>query len=216
MSKTIGKIFKFITSVVVALVVVFAILIAGVRLFGIQVFTVLSGSMEPEIKTGSLIYVKDIEPEELKSGDIITFMLSEETTATHRIIEIIPDDEDPDVIRFRTKGDANDNPDASLVHCDNVIGKPIFWIPYLGYVASYIQSPPGIYVAIVAGAVLIFLVYVVDTLTEDEDEDKKKKKKKEDTAESDPEPAEADETPAEPEAPEEAAETNDTTDTAQN
>ena len=81
------------------------------------------------------------------------------------------------MIRFRTKGDANEAEDGSLVHYKNVIGTPIFSIPYLGYVADYIQHPPGMYIAISAGAVLLLLVFIPDIFAEDKDKDKSKKKK---------------------------------------
>ena len=84
-------------------------------------------------------------------------MLDENTVATHRVVEVVPDEDDPSTLRFRTKGDANDAEDGSLVHYKNVIGTPVFTIPKLGYVANYIQHPPGLYVAISAGAVLLLL-----------------------------------------------------------
>lgn len=172
MTRTFKKIWKCITSVLVALIVIIALLLVGARLFGLQVFTVLSGSMEPAYHVGSLIYVKDVDPFELESGDVITFMLDENTVATHRIVEVVPDEEDDSVVRFRTKGDANDSVDGSLVHYKNVIGTPIFTIPYLGYVASFIQNPPGMYYAIAFGAVLLAMVFLPGLL----DDDKKKKK----------------------------------------
>lgn len=79
-------------------------------------------------------------------------MLDENTVATHRVVEVVPDEDDPSTLRFRTKGDANDAEDGSLVHYKNVIGTPVFTIPKLGYAANYIQHPPGLYVAISAGA----------------------------------------------------------------
>ena len=170
------KCWNIITTVLVVCVVVLAMMLVGVRLIGYHVYTVLSGSMEPTYHTGSLIYVKDVEPEELTDGDVITFMLDEDTIATHRIIEVIPDEEDPETIRYRTKGDANDHEDGSLVHCKNVIGTPVFSIPYLGYVASYIQNPPGLYLAIAAAVVLVLMVFLPDLLAGD---DKKKKEKEE-------------------------------------
>ncbi|MEE3446738.1 MAG: signal peptidase I, partial [Prevotella sp.] len=100
----------------------------------------------------------------LKAGDVITFMMDENTVATHRIYEVVPDKTDPSVIRFRTKGDANDAVDGGLVHYRNVIGTPVFTIPYLGYFLNYIQHPPGIYVAIVFCAVLLFLVLLPKAL----------------------------------------------------
>ena len=178
MTRTFKKIWKCITSVLVALVVIVALLLVGARLTGLQVFTVLSGSMEPTYHVGSLIYVKDVDPFELESGEVITFMLDENTVATHRIVEVVPDEEDASVVRFRTKGDANENADGSLVHYKNVIGSPVFTIPYLGYAVSYIQNPPGTYVAISAGAILLLLVFLPDLFGDD----KKKKKDADDDA----------------------------------
>ena len=172
------KIWNGITTVLVALVVLIAVLLVGVRLTGLQVFTVLSGSMEPAYHTGSLIYVRDADPYELKVGDVITFMLDEDTLATHRIVEVVPDEEDASVVRFRTKGDANDVEDGSLVHYKNVVGSPVFSIPYLGYVADYIQNPPGTYVAVAAGAVLLLLVFIPDLFEEDEKKNAVKKRQK--------------------------------------
>jgi signal peptidase len=159
MNRTVKKIWDGITTILVALVVVLAVLLVGVRVVGMQVFTVLSGSMEPTYHAGSLIYVKEVDPFRLEANDVITFMLDENTVATHRIVEVVPDEEDPTVVRFRTKGDANDAVDGGLVHYKNVIGSPVFTIPKLGYVANYIQNPPGTYIAIAGGAFLLMLVF---------------------------------------------------------
>ncbi len=177
MKPDIKKILNIVSSVIVAAAVILAILLVGVRLVGLQVFTVLSGSMEPEFHTGSLIYVKDVDPFTLKERDIITFMLDENTIATHRIVGVVPDEEDPSVIRFRTKGDANTSEDGTLVHYRNVIGTPVFSIPLLGYLSAYIQEPPGTYVAISVGAILLLLVFLPDLFGESEEEEKKKKTK---------------------------------------
>ena len=176
--KTVKKIWNAITSLLVILVVIGAMLLGGVRILGYQVFTVLSGSMEPVYHTGSLIYVKDVDYRDLGEGDVITFMLNEDTVATHRIVGVVPDEEDPSVVRYRTKGDANDAEDGALVHYKNVIGSPVFTIPYLGYAANYIQNPPGTYIAISGGAVLMLLVFLPDLLGSDEEEKKTEKPKK--------------------------------------
>ncbi len=173
MSGPIKKIWNVVSSILVALVVLLALLLVGARVVGLQVFVVLSGSMEPTYRTGSLIYVKKVDPYTIQEGQPITFMMNETTVATHRVVGIVPDEEDPTVIRFRTKGDANDAEDGGLVHYKNVIGRPVFSIPYLGYVADYIQHPPGRYVAISAGAVLLLLVFLPDVFSEDPDKKKK-------------------------------------------
>lgn len=164
MNAKLKKTWNIISTVLVAAVVILALLLAGARLLGMQVFTVLSGSMEPTYHTGSIIYVKKIATEDIQPGTVITFMLDEDTVATHRVTAVVPDQEDPTVVRFRTKGDANNAEDGSLVHYKNVIGTPVFTIPGLGYVANYIQHPPGTYVAISAAAVLLLLVFLPDVL----------------------------------------------------
>ena len=178
MNKTIKKIWNWISGVLVGIVVLLAIALVGVRLIGLEPYVVLSGSMEPTYHVGSLIYVKDVDPYELESGDVITFMLDEDTVATHRIVEVVPDETDSTVVRFKTKGDANAAEDGSLVHYKNVIGSPVFTIPQLGYVANYIQNPPGTYIAISAGAILLLLVFLPDLFGNDDEENKQKQKKK--------------------------------------
>ena len=162
MNRTIRRILNVFTTILVVLAVLLALLLAGARLVGLQVFTVLSGSMEPTYHTGSLIYVKKIDPAEIQPGQVITFLLDADTIATHRVTAVVPDEEEPGTLRFRTKGDANNAEDGSLVHYKNVIGTPVFTIPYLGYLANYIQHPPGTYVAISVGAILLLLVFLPD------------------------------------------------------
>ncbi|MEE0740712.1 MAG: signal peptidase I [Emergencia sp.] len=175
MGKTTKKIWNIITNIIVVLAVVLAIALVGVRLIGFQVYTVLSGSMEPTYHVGSLIYVQKVEYKELQAGDVITFMLDEDTIATHRIVEVIPDETDSSVLRFRTKGDANATEDGSLVHYKNVIGTPVFSIPKLGYLANFIQHPPGMYIAISVGAVLLLLVLLPDLFSKEGKEESDKK-----------------------------------------
>ena len=170
MQKKVKKIWNGVTNLIVVVVVIMAIALVGVRLVGLKVFTVLSGSMEPTYKTGSLIYVKDVDYKRLDSGDVITFMLNENTVATHRIVDLVPDEENPSDIRYQTKGDANTAVDGGLVHYKNVIGKPVFTIPKIGYVANFIQNPPGTYITISAGAILTLLVFLPELLEKDQEE----------------------------------------------
>jgi len=170
------RVLSFFTTVLVIGVAALALLLVGVRLTGLQVYTVLSGSMEPAFPTGSLIYVKKVDPFTLQSGDVITFMLNEETIATHRIVDVVPDESDHGTIRFRTKGDANESEDGQLVHYKNILGSPVFTIPFLGYAASYIQRPPGMYYAIAGGIVLLLLTFIPDLLADEEDRKPRRKR----------------------------------------
>lgn len=175
--KTVKEVWNIISTLIVAVIVLLAVVLAGSRLMGVRVFSVLSGSMEPNYPTGSLIFVREVDPFTLAEGDVITFMLDEDTVATHRIVDVVPDEADPSVVRFQTKGDANDAPDGSLVHYKNVIGSPVFCVPQLGYVMNYVQNPPGLYVAIAVFAVLLLLMLLPDLIFGDKDGEKKKHSK---------------------------------------
>ena len=163
----IRKIANGLSTVVMVLVVLLALTLVGGRLFGMQTYAVLSGSMEPAYPTGALLYVRKVDPADIQPGQVITFLLDEHTVATHRVVEVIPDPEEAGIYRYRTKGDANEAADAGLVHCKNVLGTPVVSIPYLGYVITWIQNPPGTYIAISAAAVLLLLVFLPDLFAED-------------------------------------------------
>lgn len=156
------KIWNALSTALVVFAVLLALLLAGARILGLQVYTVLTGSMEPHYHVGSIIYVKDVDPATLRVGDAISFMISENTVATHRIIEVLPDEDDADVIRFRTKGDNNDIADTNPVHCNNVLGKVVGTIPLLGYVSNFVQNPPGTYIALGAAMILVVAVFLPD------------------------------------------------------
>lgn len=179
MNSRLKKILNTITTIIVVIAVLLAIALVGVRLIGLQVYSVLSGSMEPAYPVGSLIYVKAVDCKELKVGDPITYRLDEDTVVTHRIIEVLIDEEDPNTIRYFTQGDANDIPDATSVHYKNILGTPVFAIPYMGYVSNYIQNPPGMYVAISAGAILLMLVFLPDLFSDEKPGKKQTESEKE-------------------------------------
>ena len=160
--KWLQRVWNITTTVIVVIVVLFAILLVGVRLFDVQVYSVISGSMEPEYPVGSLIYVKEVDPYEVEVGDVITYVLPNDMPSTHRVIDI-----DADNQHYYTKGDATAAADGSPVHFKNLIGKPIFKIPLLGYIAYYIQHPPGMYIAIALGAILLILVFLPDLFKKD-------------------------------------------------
>jgi signal peptidase len=180
MRENINKILKTISTILVAFMVILALLLVGPRAAGMQVFVVLSGSMEPTYQTGSIIYVKDVDPMTLKEGDPVTFRAAEDTIVTHRIIEVIPDEDNPNNQYFRTKGDANEVADGSLVDPAQVIGTPKFSIPYLGFALTYIQSAQGRYAAIAVGALLLLIVFLPSLISE-KGNDKKSKTKEEQT-----------------------------------
>lgn len=174
MKSKLKKILNALTTIIVVMVVILAIMLVGVRLFGLEVFYVISPSMEPNYSVGDLIYVKEVDPNSVKVGDPITFVLNEElVVATHRVVAI-----DSENRQFTTKGDANNTVDAP-VHFNNLIGVPVFAIPLLGYVSNYIQNPPGMYIAISAGAILLMLVFLPDLFLDDKSNKKQPAREKE-------------------------------------
>lgn len=179
MNQKLKKALKITSNSLLVLVVILAMLLVGVKIVGIEVLTILSPSMEPRYPTGSLIYLIDVDKaSDLKRGDVITFQITENTTATHRIKEIIPDENNPSVVRFRTKGDNNDTYDGKLVEFKDVQGKAIFCIPLLGYMAMYIQTRAGSIVAAAISLSVVIFVMAVDILTDDKDKNKKTKYEK--------------------------------------
>ncbi len=166
MNQSTKGLIKTAATALVCVAVIFAFLISGIRIFGFQIYGVLTGSMAPSYPVGSLVYVQSVQPSELQLRDVITFS-SGKNVVTHRIVEIVPEG---GTTRFRTKGDANDEADASLVGPADIIGRVAFCIPHLGNVANYIQNPPGIYVTLIVGVLAIALLIYAD---KDDDKDKK-------------------------------------------
>ena len=161
--KTFKKIWNVISVLIIVVLVFLAVALGGMRFLGFQVFAVLSGSMEPTYHVGSLIYVRSTEPADVEVGDPITFVANEDlVVVTHRVVDISVDEDG--VIRFQTKGDANDTVDGSWVHQANLLGKPKFTIPYLGYLANAIQHPPGRYLMIAVVAILILLIFLPEII----------------------------------------------------
>lgn len=204
--KVFRRIWSVITTIVVILIVFLAIALVGVRVVGLTPYTVLSGSMEPTYHVGSLIYVKEVEPSEVEVGDPITFVVNEDLlVATHRVVEIdvqtsrqqaIVDENgeamvdaegnpiyeevplDEPAYYFTTKGDANDAVDGAQVYYKNLLGEPVFTIPYLGYLSSWIQTKKGMIISINVALILLLLTFLPDLLRSVDDEPKKKKKRR--------------------------------------
>ena len=167
MKESLKKIWNITSTVLVVVIVLCAVFLMGSRLLGFKCYTVISGSMKPEYNVGDLLYVKDVDLNTIKVGDPITFILNEDlVVATHRVVRI-----DAENQRFYTKGDANEIEDSEPVHFNNVIGVPQFSIPKLGYVSDFVQNPPGMYITIGVGIILILVVFVPDMIGKKKKED---------------------------------------------
>jgi signal peptidase len=167
------KSLKIIYYIVIAFIVLVAILLIF-SAFPIpgnyKVLVVQSGSMEPKIKTGSIVVVK---PEkDFKIGDVITFGPYSKTKAptTHRIYDVKVVGGETVYI---TKGDANNAPDTREIKKADIVGKVLFSVPYLGYAVDFAKKPIGFALLIIVPAALI----IVDEIKKIYAEIKKKKTK---------------------------------------
>jgi signal peptidase len=127
------------------------------KVFGYELLNVLSGSMEPTIKTGSIIAIQpDRDFTKLQEGNIITYRSVDDPNVliTHRILEV---QNVGDSFQYVTMGDNNDGKDPVAIPASNVVGLYSgFTIPLLGYVFAFVKSKAGIVsLIIIPGALLI-------------------------------------------------------------
>ena len=177
MLKGLRIISKTLGSLLLAFVIAVALLLGGVRLVGLTPYTVLSGSMEPTYPVGSVIYVTETDPAELEVGEAITFRLPSGTVVTHGIEAILG--ENPQNRSFLTKGEANETADGEPVPAAAVIGKPVFALPYLGYLSEFIRQPVGL---ITLGGICLatlILTFGVDAILEKIEEKQKRENQSE-------------------------------------
>ena len=110
------------------------------KVFGYEMYTVISGSMEPSISTGSLVYIKDMEPQDVTDGDVIAFYGGHDSNAiiTHRVVKnrVVMGE-------FVTKGDANEKEDMNPIPYMNFLGRVELSIPVVGELAQMLTSMEG-------------------------------------------------------------------------
>jgi signal peptidase len=127
------------------------------RYMGWQGVIVLSGSMEPTLKVGGLVYIDThAKAEDIKVGDIITFdglAGFRGRNVTHRVIDITRDGEGN--LLFHTKGDANEVPDQEAVPSANLVGKEIFHTARIGQASGWVRQKNNFYLMIWLPAALI-------------------------------------------------------------
>ena len=194
---------SWISGILVGLIVLLAVALAGVRVVGLTPYAVLSGSMEPAYRVGSLIYVRKVDPAEVRVGDPITFVVNDDLmVATHRVVDVevrttqrqfvtdesgaaVTDAEgnplweeiplDEPAYYYTTKGDANETVDGSRVYDKNLLGVPVFTIPYLGYLSSWMQTKEGMIISVNAAVILLVLSFLPDLLRPSDDARKQKR-----------------------------------------
>jgi signal peptidase len=155
MSRTRRTLAYFVQVTVVGAAVALSAVLVVPKLMGWQGVIVLTGSMEPALRTGGVAFVDHVPPERIGTGDLLTFTRpGSRQQVTHRVIEVLASSEGPS---FRTKGDANDDADGWTVTPGQVVGKVRFALPYLGGVAQTLVTNRSA-IGIAMGIPALFLV----------------------------------------------------------
>lgn len=122
-------------------------------LFGYKFFNVVSGSMNPQLEIGDIVFSKEIEEKHIKKGDIITFK-QKNAIITHRVEDIIIENEK---IYYQTKGDNNNSKDESLVQYKDIEGIYVFKIPKIGIFINKIQNTTIMFIVII----VLYIIYKI-------------------------------------------------------
>ncbi len=163
MKKTLKIISSLVTYLLIGVMICLAIIVISSKtsggeptIFGYQLKTVLSGSMEPTFQTGSIIAIKPKQEEmTYQKGEVITFRAEDDKLITHRIVDAKQVDGE---WIYTTKGDHNESVDAAPVLSQNVIGHYVdFTVPYVGYLLSYASSKAGAALLLIVPGVILFL-----------------------------------------------------------
>lgn len=129
---------------------------------GFRFISVLSGSMRPLLNPGDMIVTREVNAENIKTGDIITFREDRTTLVTHRAIKVVLKD---NKLFFQTQGDANNVQDFELVSSNEIVGSYLFRIPYGGYAARFARSPAGFAIFIVIPIFLLAIEQIYAVLS---------------------------------------------------
>lgn len=139
------------------------------NIFGYKPLVVLTGSMEPSFKPGSVIFYEKVEEKDIKEGDIITFKIDNDTLVSHRVNKITEDG------LYETKGDCNNAPDSKLISYSNVVGKNTkVSIPYIGYYIRFVND--NLYLVMIVILILVSEFLLSNFGTFDIDKNKEKEK----------------------------------------
>jgi signal peptidase I len=158
------RVVGLITVGLLAVLVAFALATHIAPLTGRELFTISGGSMEPTIPIGSMVAVTTTDPMTIEVGDIVTIRADNAAVITHRVSQVV---DRPEGRFFELKGDANANPDASLVPARVLVGRVGEFVPLAGYLRAFLSTIPGI-IGALALVGLLALVYLLLGLVDPE------------------------------------------------
>ncbi|WZH53511.1 MAG: signal peptidase I [Nocardioides alkalitolerans] len=162
--RVLGGAWRALCVVVIALgVLVVGVAVVVPRLGGATPYTILTGSMEPTYPPGTLVVVREVDPDDIVTGDVVTFQLrsGEPAVATHRVVGTGRSTVGGEVV-LTTKGDANATADAEPVRAVQVRGRVWYAVPWLGHVGAALGAPTRqVLVYVAAGALLLYAAAMV-------------------------------------------------------
>ena len=169
MKKTLARILSMTGAVFMILLILICIPFTLPKLFGMQLYEVKTESMEPEYPVGSVVYVKQTDPEDVVVGDVITYTLGTDTelVMTHRVINIREKEQS-----FITKGDANAVEDAEPVSFSRLVGKPICCIKGIAAISNFINSASGVKVIVILFVLVLAMWLFADWLQKSKNAEK--------------------------------------------
>lgn len=138
--------------------------------FGYKSFVIVSGSMEPTIKKGDAIFVKEVTKDEIKKDDIISFAQNG-AIVTHRIVGIT---EENGIVKYETKGDNNNTKDKEKVIYEQIEGKYQFKLEQFGIVTEVLKNKLTLIVLI---AIIVLIYWYKSHLDKKKQERKEKREK---------------------------------------
>ena len=151
--KSISNIFFYaaLIAIVLGAVVLGSKSNGGTSIFGFRYAEVETPSMQSVIPRGSLVVTREIPSKEIKAGDIISFLRSDEKSVTHQVIQVLPDFDGSGTLGFQTKGTDNPDPDPDIVAAANVQGVVIWHMNGLGFTLRYVRE----------NIMYVFLIFVL-------------------------------------------------------
>lgn len=155
-TKTIKKIVEIIAIILIyniILIIVSSINGKNFNILGYKAYIVTTDSMQPSINAGDIVIVKNGKKDKIGQGDVITFNQNDEVI-THRVIKNITEENN---VEYITKGDNNNTEDTFKVKYDDVIGKMVITIPYLGKIISILDNKIIILILLLVILMIIFI-----------------------------------------------------------
>ena len=139
-----GRFLSTVGIILMVIVVAACLCLVIPKIAGYESYVVVSGSMEPAIPVGSIVYSEETDPALLSTGDVIVFRDATRgsTPITHRVVS-----NDPVTGIVITKGDANVNEDANPITYDNILGKVKAHLPRIGFTVAMFSTTLGKLVA---------------------------------------------------------------------